>query len=138
MAQIQQFSVSIPKQLQYKSRDSYVLHENFWIWAMFLNETDLITIIISNHHSKCQTVWLWFHSFGFSLECEIHFYSLYIWQSEQPINSFFGHVYVRKFEFSYIFGRKHYRKMKLSAVDFVRCTDYISCLRINENIFFVM
>ena len=40
MAQIQQFLVSILKQLQYKSRDSYYMK----IYAMFLNETDLITI----------------------------------------------------------------------------------------------
>ena len=57
-----------------------------------------------------------------------------IWQSEMPINSFFSHVYIlyiRKFEFSDIFGRKHDRKMKLSVVDFVRCSQMYR-LKISE------
>ena len=39
--------------------------------------------------------------------------SLCICFLELPIISFFGYVYVRKFEFSYIFGRKHKPKNEI-------------------------
>ena len=43
-------------------------------------------------------------------------YSLYIWQSELPIISIFGYVYIRKYPKIRIFGRKHDRKVKLSVI----------------------
>ena len=41
------------------------------------------------------------------------FDSLYIWQSELQIISFFGYVYVRKYPKIWIFWRKHGRKNEI-------------------------
>ena len=50
--------------------------------------------------------------------------SLYIWQSELPMISFLGHLYVWKCPKNRIFRRKHDRKIKLLVLHFVRCRGY--------------
>ena len=53
---------------------------------------------------------------------------LYIWQSELPIISFFGHVCIRKCPKIWVFGCKHDRKNKIIGIKLWFTNNYRSCL----------